>query len=206
MTSVRRSLVALTLVAGMLAACESSRSPAPIAPTATPTPAATPADSATPGGSVSPIAVGPTPSPEEMWAFMDEKLAEGDPASGPEFEIDAEANAYFNPVPVLVYFKAKPLNGSPPFKFVWDLGDGSPPVEGDRVAHIYREPGQVTATVKATDGSGEKSHVTLILGFVTPKQYVEKYGIDPRYADVLEATNYEGGEYPSPAPSRSPEP
>ena len=114
-----------------------------------------------------------TPSDVDFeWNLLDE-------ADGPDFDIDADATAYFMPYANSVTFKAKALNGSPPFTFTWDFGDGTPQKTGELVKHTFRKIGRFDVWVHGQDANGEKAHVNLSLGVVMPATYVTFLQLDP---------------------------
>jgi PKD repeat protein len=132
-------------------------------------------------GQASPAAAA---NPEDFeWNLADEP-------QDAEFEIDADATSYFMPVGNVVTFKAKALNGTPPFTFTWNFGDGSESATGELVKHTYNKLGRLDAIVTGTDASGASSLVQLGLLVVTPEDWAKKLGLD---AKVLE-------NYPSPSP------
>lgn len=110
---------------------------------------------------------------------------------GPEFEIDADASNYYGPVPLIITFTAKPLNGSPPFTYTWDFGDGSPPATGERVEHTYTTPARINAHVIGSDASKETSRVDFIMLLVSPEDFVRQKNLDPALLK----------NHPSPAPT-----
>jgi len=114
-----------------------------------------------------------TPSDVDFeWNLLDE-------ADGPEFDIDADATAYFMPYANTVTFRAKALNGSPPFTFVWDFNDGTPKKTGEIVKHTFRKIGHFNVWVEGTDANGGKSHVELGVGVHMPETYVNFLQLDP---------------------------
>lgn len=106
------------------------------------------------------------------WNLLDE-------ADGPEFDIDADATAYFMPYLTTVTFKAKALNGTPPFTFTWDFGDGTPFKTGEIVKHTFRKLGQFDVWCYGTDANGEKSFIQLGVGSFMPEVYVNRLQLDP---------------------------
>jgi hypothetical protein len=50
--------------------------------------------------------------------------------------------------------------GTPPYSFLWDFGDGTPPMAGGaRISHLYPRSGQFPVTLVATDGVGLRDRV-----------------------------------------------
>ena len=100
-------------------------------------------------------------------------------ADGPEFDIDADATAYFMPYLNPVTFRAKALNGTPPFTFTWDFGDGSPQKNGEVVKHTYRKLGHFDVWCYGKDANGEQSFIQLGVGVHMPDVYVNRLQLDP---------------------------
>ena len=117
-------------------------------------------------------------------------------ATDADFEIDADATSYFMPLLNTVTFKAKALNGTPPFTFTWNFGDGSPQGSGELVKHTYTALGTFDARVTGSDASGSKSVVTLRLLVTTREDFAAQLGLDPTTLDTLPA--------PSPSPAVTP--
>jgi len=183
-------LLTLLTYAVTLAACTRDETPQPIAsPVATLTPAA----SAAPPIAASPAAAGAA-SPVAAADGEDFEWNLEDEPEGTEFEIDADATSYYMPLGNVVTFKAKALNGTPPFTFSWDFGDGAPPATGELVKHTYDKLGRFDAFVTGTDASGTTSTVQLGLLVDAPQDWVKKLGLDPK---VLES-------FPSPSPDPAP--
>jgi hypothetical protein len=93
---------------------------------------------------------------------------------GPEFEIDADADRYFGAVPFAVRLKARAQNGTPPFTFTWDFGDGTTGETGESLTHVYRRVGRIDTFVTGRDASGGESRVQLMLFLLTPEEYVRR--------------------------------
>src|SRR5207237_9101391 len=115
------------------------------------------------------------------WAGDEEADAEDDDnlPMGTDFEIDANASRYLAYPPVTVQFDARPLNGEPPFTYTWDFADGSPPAAGPRAEHRFENLGNYHVIVKATDKSGQLSHVELIIDIVSREDWARVKGLDP---------------------------
>ena len=122
-----------------------------------------------------PAASGASAGTEEDFEFNLEEEA-----SGPEFEIDADATSYYMPVPNTVSFKAKALNGSPPITFTWNFGDGTPEATGETPKHTYTKLGRFDAIVTGKDASGAISRVTLAVMVVEPETFVNRLQLDPK--------------------------
>lgn len=117
-------------------------------------------------------------------------------ATDADFEIDADATSYFMPLPNTVTFKAKALNGTPPFTFTWNFGDGSPEGSGELVKHTYTALGTFDARATGSDASGTKSLVTLQILVTTPEDFVTQLRLDPKLLETLPS--------PSPSPAVTP--
>jgi len=175
----------LLLPFAILSACTRAEEPAPSQ--APPSPAAVAAP--TEPGAASPAAA---PEPEDE----DEDEDDDDDFDEPldtDFEIDASASRYFGWVPMTVAFGARALNGTPPFTYTWDFGDGSPPATGETATHTYTKLGSISAFATGQDASGEKSRVQLVIFTVTPEEYSQRKNVP---LERLLA---------SPAPAASPE-
>ncbi len=172
---------ALLLVLAL--ACGCSREGGAPAPTATRHPASVVASPTVAVTAATPLDV-ETPVPAESGTEEEplenlEDLLEDKP-SGPDFEIDAAASSYYAPIPNTVTFKAKALNGSPPFTFTWKFGDGSPETTGETVRHTYDQIGTYHAFVTGEDANKAHSTVEFILLMVTPQRFVETMHLDPK--------------------------
>lgn len=120
-------------------------------------------------------------------------------ADDAEFEIDAGVSAFYMPQGNIVTFKAKALNGTPPFKFSWDFGDGTPHGSGEMIKHQYTKLGRIDVTVTGTDASGATSIMSLELLVNTPVDYAIRMQMDPKVVEEMRA------RYPeSPAPAVTP--
>lgn len=158
------ALVCLLSVAG----CSPSEPPKPVA-TATPLPAASPTSVVTPAIAASGEAA-PDLSDFSDTDDWDWNLAEE--AEGTDFEIDADATAYFMPIGNVVTFKVKALNGTPPFECTWDFADGSPMVKGDLVKHKYTTNlGHIDVSVRCFDASKAAASMQLGLRITTMEEW-----------------------------------
>jgi hypothetical protein len=173
-SEVRMRIAGLLAIAlAMLAACEHSGSPTPV-------PSAVATISIVPTAVVAAAATAPSPgaSARPLPASDDDDDDDFDKPSGPDFEIDADADWYFGFNPMTVHFTAHALNGTPPFKFVWNFGDASSEATGDSAVHFYDKVGRYNAFVVGTAANGETDRVDLIIGVVTPEEYAERKGLD----------------------------
>ena len=103
-----------------------------------------------------------------------------DEPSGTDFEIDADATSYYMPVPNTVSYKAKALNGTAPYTFTWNFGDGSPETTGETARHTYSELGRYDTVVIGKDANGSSSRVVLAILVVEPKTFVDRLQLDPK--------------------------
>jgi hypothetical protein len=99
-------------------------------------------------------------------------------AEGPEFEVDADATSFYMPVGNIVTFKAKALNGTPPYTCKWNFGDGSPEQEGMLLKHRFTEAAKLEVWVTCHDASGAVSQVQLGLGVTTREDWMTRMGIE----------------------------
>jgi hypothetical protein len=172
-----RLILGACLVLSACARSDEQQPPHP-APTVLAAPTVLPSVLPTVAASISP---GPHATPASADADAEDEDEDDEMAKpwGPEFEIDAEASNYYGPVPVIITFTAKALNGSPPFTFAWDFGDGSPAGTGERTEHTYTTPAKIMAHVIGTDASGATSRVDFLMTFVTPEEFVRYKDLDP---------------------------
>jgi PKD repeat protein len=105
-----------------------------------------------------------------------------------DFEIDADASSYTGYVPKQVAFVARAMNGTPPFTFKWDFGDGSPQETGESVMHIFTRLGKNDVFVTGTDGQGRTSRVQMILFLLTPEEYARRQNLDPAALPTIVAS------------------
>lgn len=154
-----------------------------IAAAPTPAQASAAGDASSPDSAATPIARRGTPSPEEMWAFVEGELATE--AEDADFAIDAVASSFYGPVPNTVYFLARALNGTPPYTFTWTSTDGSPTVEGDRFVRTYENVGSWDVFVVGRDASGASARIQLGMKMVSPEEYVAAMHLDPKLLENL---------------------
>ncbi len=74
--------------------------------------------------------------------------------SQPYFGVTASASVGQGDVPLTVDFTAQPVQGTAPYAYDWDFGDGSAHGSGPSVSHTYTTAGYFTVVLTATDGSG----------------------------------------------------
>ena len=132
-----------------------------------------------------------------MWDLADE-------ADGTDFEIDASATSFFMPRGNLVVFKAKALNGTPPFTFSWNFDDGSPHEAGEMVKHQYDKLGSREVTVWGKDASGAASRMQLQILVVHPVEFAIKYQEDEKTIEELKKANPDWQEHVQAAPAAAP--
>jgi len=58
--------------------------------------------------------------------------------------------------PLAVEFKADVEGGTPPLKYVWKFGDGTPDSNDANPKHTYQKAGKFRADLTVTDGSGDE--------------------------------------------------
>ena len=164
-------------VLAALTACQRNEARAPV-PAVSPTPAIVIAPS--PVAMVASTSGVPQPaaSPTEAAENADDEVDDIDKPWGPEFEIDADANWYYGYPPMDVSFVAKALNGTPPFTYVWNFGDGSPTTTGPTAVHRYEKLGRYAPFVVGTAGNGERSRVDFVVLVVAPEVYAQRKGKD----------------------------
>lgn len=117
----------LFVAAFVLAGCSRGESPE-----VKPTPAAAAAaPTAQPQAAVSPV---PAP-PEELYVDLEADPDEGEP-------------------PLTVKFSSTVEDGTAPFTYKWDFGDGSPANTEANPSHVYAKEGEFTATLSVKDSKG----------------------------------------------------
>ncbi len=195
-------LLGLCALALILQACSSSETPRPVA-------SATPARTVIPAPTVvaPAAAAGPQASPAAS-ATNDDDFSDvadydwnlADEAEGTDFEIDAGATSFFMPRGNIVTFKAKALNGTPPFTFSWDFGDGSPAAPGEMVRHSFMKLGHIDVTVTGKDASGATAFMTLGILVSHPVDFAYRMQADEKTIEDLKA-RYPDWAPASPVPS-----
>lgn len=183
--------------------CSKSEAPAPAAsprPLATPTVVVTSAAlTPAPATSANPAAV------QDLNDFSDTADWEwnlADEADTTDFEIDADATSYYMPVGNVVTFKAKALNGTPPFTYSWDFRDGTPPLTGEMVKHVFPRLGFYDVLATGTDASGAKYIVTLGIGVAHPVEYAIRARMAPEDIEKIKA-HYPDYVYAPPSPAEA---
>jgi hypothetical protein len=164
-----------------------SASPVPISPAAEASP--------------QPATVAPASLPFDPNDFSDTQDWEwnlADEAEGSDFEIDADATTFYMPQGNAVTFKAKALNGTPPFTFSWNFADGTPPATGEMVRHIFNVLGERDVVVTGKDASGATSIMNLGILVATVEDYAARVQLDP------EAIEDYRKRFPAPSPAVTP--
>ncbi|MFT5247572.1 MAG: gliding motility-associated-like protein [Flavobacteriales bacterium] len=90
-------------------------------------------------------------------------------------------------------------NGGSGQEFIWDFGDGTPPVSGANVSHIYVDAGNFTVTLMAFGGSGcEGESSTEMEVVVTPAPIVipefEAFQVDDCELKTIQINNISTGD------------
>ncbi len=184
--------------------CSRNETPpsAPAAAATRPAPPVAGAPAAAPSVIAGPGSPAPSANPgaaTDMNDFSDTADFEWDleeEASGPDFEIDAATTSFYMPRENIVTFKAKALNGTPPFTFSWDFGDGTPPGTGEMIKHRFEKIGNLDVTIRAKDASGATASMQLGILVHHPVDYAyrmqmsekEIAEIKARYPDWVPAS------------------
>jgi PKD repeat protein len=71
----------------------------------------------------------------------------------PGLQVFADAAPRQGEAPLFVQFKSSVTGGQPPYKYEWDLGDGSPMSTIENPSHTYVNPGVYYAYLHASDSS-----------------------------------------------------
>ena len=115
-----------------------------------------------------------------------------DEAEDTDFEIDADATSFYMPQGNWVTFKAKALNGTPPFTFSWNFADGTPPGTGEMVKHAFNVLGERDVVVTGKDASGATSLMSLGILVATVEDFAARMQLDPKAIEDYRA------KYPAP--------
>jgi cytochrome c len=59
-------------------------------------------------------------------------------------------------MPLTVEFKADTEGGTPPLKYVWKFGDGTPDSNEPNPKHTYEKAGKFRADLKVSDAAGDE--------------------------------------------------
>jgi len=73
-----------------------------------------------------------------------------------ELYVDLEGEPDEGAPPLSVKFTSSVEDGTPPYTYKWDFGDGTPPSTEANPTHVYQKEGEFTATLYATDSKGVK--------------------------------------------------
>ncbi len=73
-----------------------------------------------------------------------------------ELYVDLEAEPDEGAPPLSVKFTSSVEDGTPPYTYKWDFGDGTPPSTEASPTHTYAKEGEFTATLSVTDSKGIK--------------------------------------------------
>lgn len=170
--------------APVVVATTAAAAPAPAAPPEAPAATANPA-AATDMNDFSDTA-------DFEWNFEEE-------ASGTDFEIDVGATTFYMPRGNIVTFKAKALNGTPPFSFTWDFGDGSPPGTGEVIKHRFEKLGNLDVMVRAKDATGATAFMELGILVHHPVDYAYRMQEDAKTIEELKTRYPDWAGSPNPA-------
>ena len=88
----------------------------------------------------------------------------GEQRQPPLLQIWCEAEPDEGPAPLTVTFSCEPLTGKAEVsRYVWDFGDDSDKVEGNKVTHTFDKPGRYTARAvgHGTEGQRDEDLVTI---------------------------------------------
>ncbi len=73
-----------------------------------------------------------------------------------ELYVDLEGEPDEGPPPLSVKFTSTVEDGTPPYSYKWDFGDGTPASTDANPAHVYQKEGEFTVTLSVTDSKGIK--------------------------------------------------
>jgi PKD repeat protein len=76
------------------------------------------------------------------------------PAPAEELYVDLEGDPDEGPPPLAVKWTSTVEDGTPPYTYKWDFGDGSAPASDANPTHKYEKEGEFTATLTVTDSKG----------------------------------------------------
>jgi len=84
--------------------------------------------------------------------------------AAPQLSATATASTTSGTAPLTVNFTGAAANGTPPYAWEWDFGDGSPKANQQNPSHTYNDPGSYPVTLKVTDAvaaSATDDHLTI---------------------------------------------
>ncbi|HEV2519393.1 MAG TPA: PKD domain-containing protein [Thermoplasmata archaeon] len=87
---------------------------------------------------------------------------------GDSYCLDGTGEVRTHPAWENVSFAAVAWNGSPPYFFTWNPGDGAPDLSGPQGSHTYSEFGSWNANVSAFDGYGSTGSAELVVKNAPP--------------------------------------
>jgi len=97
-----------------------------------------------------------TATPAVRGSAAPQAAASAAPAEEPldELYVDLEADPDEGAPPLTVKFTSAVEDGTPPYTYSWDFGDGSPAGTEASPSHVYQKAGEYTATVTVKDSKG----------------------------------------------------
>lgn len=101
-----------------------------------------------PGAKASPAAAGQAQPAPQAAAHGDEILD--------ELYVDLEAEPDEGAPPLTVKFTSTIEDGTPPFTYQWDFGDGTPASTEANPTHVYKAEGDFTVTLTVKDSKGQE--------------------------------------------------
>ena len=84
--------------------------------------------------------------------------------AAPQLTATAAASTTSGTAPLTVNFTGAAANGTQPYTWEWDFGDGSPKSNQQNPSHTYNDPGSYPVTLKVTDAAAKTAtddHLTI---------------------------------------------
>jgi PKD repeat protein len=76
------------------------------------------------------------------------------PAPAEELYVDLEGDPDEGAPPLSVKWTSTVEDGTPPYTYSWDFGDGTPAATDANPTHVYQKEGEFTATLTVKDSKG----------------------------------------------------